>query len=277
MISAGVAAHLPALQVIVPLLAAPTCVLLDDGRRAWALATMVSVLALVFSIGLLSQVLDGGVVTYAIGGWAAPWGIEYRIDEVNALVALLVSASSTVVLVYARQSVEREVGEDRGALFYTAWLLCLTGLLGIAVTGDAFNVFVFLEISSLSTYALVAFGRERTALIAAFRYLIMGTVGATFILIGVGLLYALTGTLNMSDLADRLPAAQETRTVRAAFGFLTVGIALKMAMFPLHGWLPGAYASAPTAVAAFLASTATKVAVYLWLRFVFTVFGVEFA
>ncbi len=277
MISGGVAAHLPALQVIAPLLAAPTCLLVSSARRAWALATVVSALTLVFSVWLLAQVLEAGAVTYAIGGWAAPWGIEYRVDEVNALVAVLVSGASAVVLVFARDSVEREVGPERASPFYTAWLLCVTGLIGIAVTGDAFNVFVFLEISSLSTYALVAFGRERTALIAAFRYLVMGTIGATFILIGVGLLYAQTGTLNMSDLAARLPAAHETRTVRAGFGFLTIGIALKMAIFPLHGWLPGAYANAPTAVAAFLSSTATKVAVYLWLRFLFTVFGVEFA
>jgi multicomponent Na+:H+ antiporter subunit D len=277
MVVTAIGAHLPALLVVVPLLAAPTCVLVRHPRRAWALALAVSASAFALAVALLAKVLDSGPVSYAIGGWAAPWGIEYRIDEVNALVGLLVAFSSTVILVFARDSVEREVDIERVDLLYTAWLLCLTGLLGMAVTGDAFNVFVFLEIASLSTYALVALGRERRALLAAFRYLVMGTVGATFILIGVGLLYVLTGTLNMADLAERLVAARDTRTVRAAFGFLTVGVALKMAMFPLHGWLPGAYSTAPTAVAAFLASTATKVAVYLWLRILLTVFGVEFS
>ncbi|MED5532697.1 MAG: monovalent cation/H+ antiporter subunit D family protein, partial [Pseudomonadota bacterium] len=161
--------------------------------------------------------------------------------------------------------------------FYTAWLLCLAGLLGIAITGDAFNLFVFLEISSLSSYVLIAMGSDRRALTAAYQYLIMGTIGATFILIGVGLLYALTGTLNMQDLAERLPEVSGTRTARTGFAFLTVGLGLKIALFPLHLWLPNAYAYAPSAVSAFLAATATKVAVYVLLRFVFSVFGVEFA
>ena len=163
------------------------------------------------------------------------------------------------------------------SLFYTAWMLCLTGLLGITITGDAFNVFVFLEISSLSSYVLISLGSERRALIASLRYLVMGTIGATFIVLGVGLLYVMTGTLNMVDLAERLAAVEDTRTVKVAFVFLTVGIGIKMALFPLHAWLPNAYAYAPSAVSAFLAGSATKVAVYVWLRFFFTIFGADFA
>ena len=270
-------AHLPALQVIVPLVSAPLCALIYRPRIAWALALAVSAMALAMSVALLQQVLATGPISYALGGWAAPWGIEYRIDTVNAFVLLIVSTISTVVLPFARDSVEREVRDDRVSLFYTAWMLCLTGLLGIAITGDAFNVFVFLEISSLSSYVLISLGNERRALIAAFRYLVMGTIGATFILIGVGLLYAMTGTLNMMDLAERLAAVEDTRTVKVAFGFLTVGIGIKMALFPLHAWLPNAYAYAPSAVTAFLAGSATKVAVYVWLRFFFTIFGADFA
>jgi len=272
---AAVAAHLPALQVVLPLLSAPLCTLLYRPRLAWWLAMAASAGALAVSAWLLAEVLASGPISYALGGWAAPWGIEYRVDEVNAFVLLIVSAMSTLVLPFARVSVEAEVSEERVSLFYTAWLLCLTGLLGIAITGDAFNVFVFLEISSLSTYILVALGTHRRALPAAFRYLVMGTVGATFFLIGVGLLYALTGTLNMQDLAARLPEASETRTVRAAFGFITIGLALKAGLFPLHAWLPNAYTQAPSAVSAFIAGTSTKVAIYVLLRFCFTVFGVD--
>ncbi len=270
-------AHLPALQVVVPLLSAPLCVLIARPRMAWAMALVVSALALAMSAALLQQVLVSGPVSYALGGWAAPWGIEYRVDTVNAFVLLIVSTISTVALLFALHSVEQEVREDRVGLFYTAWMLCLTGLLGIAITGDAFNLFVFLEIASLSSYVLISLGSDRRALIAAFRYLIMGTIGATFILIGIGLLYAMTGTLNMMDLAVRLAALEDTRTVKVAFGFLTVGIGIKMALFPLHAWLPNAYAYAPSAVTAFLAGSATKVAVYVWLRFFFTIFGADFA
>ena len=271
------AAHLPALQVVVPLLSAPLCALMHRPRVAWAMAWTISALALVMAVALLQQVLATGPVSYALGGWAAPWGIEYRVDTVNAFVLVIVSAISTIVLPFARDTIEQEVREDRISLFYTSWMLCLTGLLGIAITGDAFNVFVFLEISSLSSYVLISLGSDRRALMAAFRYLIMGTIGATFIVLGVGLLYVMTGTLNMMDLAERLGAVEDTRTVKVAFVFLTVGIGIKMALFPLHAWLPNAYAYAPSAVTAFLAGTATKVAVYVWLRFFFTIFGADFA
>jgi multicomponent Na+:H+ antiporter subunit D len=270
-------AHLPVLQVVVPLLSAPICALMYRPRIAWAMALAVSAMALVMAIVLLDRVLETGPISYALGGWAAPWGIEYRIDTVNAFVLVIVSAISTIVLPFARDSVEQEVREDRVSLFYTAWMLCLTGLLGIAITGDAFNVFVFLEISSLSSYVLISLGSERRALMASLRYLVMGTIGATFIVLGVGLLYVMTGTLNMVDLAERLAAVEDTRTVKVAFVFLTVGIGIKMALFPLHAWLPNAYAYAPSAVSAFLAGSATKVAVYVWLRFFFTIFGADFA
>jgi multicomponent Na+:H+ antiporter subunit D len=120
-------------------------------------------------------------------------------------------------------------------------------------------------------------GRDRRALTSAYDYLVMGTIGATFILIGIGFLYMMTGTLNMQDLAARLPEVWDTRTVRAGFAFLAVGIGLKLAMFPLHLWLPNAYTYAPSVVTAFLAATATKVAVYVLLRFMLGIFGIDFA
>ena len=271
-----IASHLPALQVVVPLVAAPVCVLLRWSRVAWLVTMAVSVFAVAGAWCLLQMVLSGGAISYFLGSWAAPWGIEYRVDETNAWVMLVVSVISAVSLLFARRSVEREVETDRIYLFYTAWLLCLAGLLGMAVTADAFNVFVFLEISSLSSYVLVSLGQRREALVAALRYLVLGTVGATFFLIGVGLLYQVTGTLNMGDLAVRIADLGPHRTVTTAFGFLAVGIAVKSAVYPLHTWLPNAYAYAPSAVTAFLAGTATKVSLYLLIRFLFTVFGHEF-
>lgn len=272
-----IAANLPALQVIVPLLAAPLALMLRRGSFAHLLALVVSVVSLLISSSLLQTVLTSGPISYAMGGWEPPWGIEYRIDALNAFVLLIVSIIGTVVMLAARTSVAVEIEEKKQSLFYTAYLLCLAGLLGITSTGDAFNVFVFLEISSLSTYILVSLGRDRRALTAAFQYLIMGTIGATFILIGVGLLYMTTGTLNMLDMAARLAPITDSRTVQAAFAFLAVGTSLKLALFPLHLWLPNAYAYAPSIASAFLAATSTKVAVYVMLRFFFTIFGVEFS
>jgi len=269
--------QLPALQVILPLIAAPVCLLLRSGRLAWLLSILVSTTALIIAVLLLRLVLENGTVIYSYGGWAAPWGIEYRVDIANAFVLAIVAGISTVVLLFSRVGVSYEIKSSDQSLFYTAYLLCLTGLLGMTATGDAFNLFVFLEISSLSSYVLIAMGPDRRGLTAAYQYLIMGTIGATFILIAVGLLYMVTGTLNMADLANRLPALAQSRTLRVAFAFLTVGIGLKLALFPLHLWLPNAYTYAPHVVSAFLAATATKVAVYVLVRFMYGVFGSSFA
>jgi len=265
--------HLPALQVVVPLMAAPLCVLLRRGLLPWLLALLVSWACLAISISLLLQVLETGTISYLLGSWAAPWGIEYRVDVVNAFLLVLVSSIAAVVVPYARDSVAKEIDRDQHYLFWAAFLLCFAGLLGITITGDAFNIFVFLEISSLSTYVLIALGRDRRALVASYQYLIMGTIGATFIVIGIGLLYLMTGTLNLADLASRVGDVRQVRPELAALAFLTVGISLKLALFPLHLWLPNAYAYAPSVATAFLAATATKVAVYLLMRFAFTVFA----
>lgn len=270
-------AHLPILQVIVPLMAAPLCLLVRRPRVAWTLALAAAVATLAISAMLLAQVMQGGALVYELGGWRAPWGIEYRIDSLNAYVLLIVSVIGALVLLSAHTSIARELAEPRRTYFYAAYLLCLAGLLGIAATGDLFNLFVFLEISSLASYTLIALSSDRRALWASYQYLMMGTVGATFILIGIGLLYAMTGTLNMQDLSQRLPEVAGTRTVFTAFGFLVVGAALKLALFPLHAWLPNAYTYAPSAVTAFLAATATKVAVYVLIRLIYSVFGAEYS
>jgi len=269
--------QLPALQVVVPLLSALVCLLIGRGRFAYGFTLLVTWIAFAISVLLLYSVLENGPISYQLGGWAPPWGIEYRIDPVNAYVLLIVSAIGALVMCYAKASIDRELGQDRQYLFYTAYLLCLAGLLGVTITGDTFNIFVFFEISSLASYILISLGSDRRALTAAFNYLIFGTIGATFFLIGIGLLYQMTGTLNIADLAERVPPLTGTRTVQAAFIFMAVGLAIKAALFPLHSWLPNAYAYAPSIVTAFLAATATKVAIYVLIRSYFTIFGAEFS
>jgi multicomponent Na+:H+ antiporter subunit D len=264
--------HLSLLLVVIPLIAAPVTAILTRGRLPW-IATLAVTLVCALLAGLqLSSVLHDGVISYELGSWAPPWGIEYRIDALNAFMALIVSVIAAITLPYALLSVEKEIPKEKIPLFYSALLLCLTGLLGITQTGDIFNLFVFLEISSLSSYALISMGRRRQALTSAYQYLVMGTVGATFFLIGVGLLYSETGTLNMMDLAARLPEVAGLRTTHTGIAFIMIGFALKLALFPLHLWLPNAYTYAPTAITVFLAATATKVALYVMLRVLFTVF-----
>ncbi|GAA6135766.1 monovalent cation/H+ antiporter subunit D family protein [Oceaniserpentilla sp. 4NH20-0058] len=267
--------HLTAFPILLPLIAAPIALILGRSILSWGFATFVSGWAFFVACQLLIATLSDGVLSYAVGGWEPPWGIELRIDAANAFVLLVVSAISTLVLLYSKLSIEKEIHESKHSLYYTAHLLCLAGLSGILVTGDAFNLFVFLEISSLATYTLVSLAPDRRCLTAAFRYLVMGTIGATFILIGVGMLYMKTGTLNMLDLAERIHFYESSRTINTGLAFIMVGVSIKLALFPLHMWLPPAYTHAPSAVSAFLASTATKVAVYVMIRFIFTIFGAD--
>ena len=264
--------HLPALQVIVPLLSAPLVVLLQPRGLAWAGAMLVALLTFANAVALAQGVLDGHVFTYNMGGWEPPFGIVLSVDGLAALMLLIVSGAGALALLAARPSIDQQIEQHRQPLFYAAWLLALSGLSGIVVSADAFNIFVFMEISSLASYVLIAGGPDRRALPAVFKYLIMGTIGATFYLIGVGLIYMMTGTLNMADMELRLADVADARPVLVAGGFITIGLALKAAVFPLHVWLPNAYAHAPHMITVFLAACATKVAVYVLIRFDFFVF-----
>jgi multicomponent Na+:H+ antiporter subunit D len=264
--------HLPVLQVAVPMLMAPLVVLLRPRGLAWAAATAGSLLSLALAGFLTAGVLAGEEFRYALGGWEPPYGIELRVDSLSALVLLIVAGASSLALLAGKTSLDRAIEPHRQPLFFAAWLLVVAGLAGILVSADAFNIFVFMEISSLASYVVVAGGTDRRALPAVFKYLIMGTIGATFYLIGVGLIYMMTGTLNFADMELRIHDVADQRPILVAAGFITVGLALKAALFPLHVWLPNAYTYAPHAVSVFLAACATKVSLYVLLRFDFVVF-----
>lgn len=275
---AALVQHAPPLLIIIPLMMGLIAAVLPSARASWVLFLATTIVTTVLAAVVVGQILDVGLWSYALGSWPPPLGIEYRIDGLNAGMLLLVSAIGLLCAIYAPVAVDAEIEPANRSLFYGAFLVCLAGLMGVAITGDAFNVFVFLEISSISTYALVAMGagRDRRALTASYNYLIMGTIGATFFVIGVGFLYMATGTLNMADIAQRLQGLEGDRTVEAAFAFIVVGLGLKLAMYPLHSWLPNAYGYSPTVVTGFLAATATKVAFYALARFLFTIFDPDF-
>jgi len=270
--------HAPALIVVLPMLTGALAAMSPSRKAAWGLTLAVTTASFVLALVMAAQVLDGQILSYAMGGWAPPIGIEYHVDGLNAGMLVLIAAIGVLAALYGYECVEEELPKNKHALFFGAFLICFSGLMGVAITGDAFNLFVFLEISSISTYALVGMGagRDRRALTAAFNYLILGTIGATFFVIGIGFLYMTTGTLNMADIARLLPEIQDNRAVQAGFAFIVIGLGLKLAMYPLHVWLPNAYAFAPTMITAFLAATATKVAFIALARFLFLVFDAEF-
>lgn len=267
-------AQAPVLAIVIPLLGACAAALAPSARTAWMISVAAAMFGTWMALAVAGEVMREGVLVYVLGGFNPPLGIALRIDGMGALMGLLIGAVGTLAAVFSGHSLVTEVRAEKHTLFQAGFLLCQAGLVGLVFTGDAFNAFVFLEVSSIGTYALVAVGekRDKRALPAAFNYLIMGTVGATFYVIGVGFLYGATGTLNMADMAARLATLDQSTVVQAGFAFIIVGLGVKAAMFPLHGWLPGAYAGGPSLISVLLAATATKAAIYLMVRFMFEVF-----
>jgi multicomponent Na+:H+ antiporter subunit D len=268
--------QLPAIIILTPLVT--SFLIFASGwwyrKIAYPMAVAATSICLLSAGAILNSVIGKGIISYWIGGWKPPWGIEYRIDHLNAIMLLLVSGLALLTTLHAKKSVERELA-DKTTLFWSLFMLMVTGLLGICITGDLFNLFVLLEVVSLSGYALISMGEKR-AVYASFRYVIIGTIGASFYLLGVGYLYIATGSLNMADLAQLLPNLYQSKTVLIGFVFILIGLSIKMALFPLHVWLPDAYTYAPSAVTTAVAPLMTKVMAYAIIRVMFTVFKAEF-
>ena len=272
---AQIIANLPALVVAIPLLLAPVAALIPFAGLTWALAVAGTGGALFCAVMLMGATAGGKSFSYALGSWPPPWGIEFVVDPVSAFTVLVMAALAFVATLFARTALLAEIAEADAGKAYSAWLLACGGLSGLVMTGDAFNLFVFLEISALSSVILIALGagKDRRALIAGYNYLVIGAVGATFYVIGVGFIYAVTGSLNMADLAERIPQVPQTTVVMVGFGFMMAGLLVKAAIFPVHVWLPAAYAFAPSAVSALLAAIATKASLYVIARVMFGMFA----
>jgi len=243
-------------------------------KIAYPLVMTAMSVCLFSSAVIFHSVVNSGAMHYWLGGWQPPWGIAYRADHLNSLILFLISFFGFTGAIYAANSVQKEIPE-KATLFWSLYLLLITGLLGIAITADMFNLFVLLEVASLSGYALVAIGTDK-AMVASFRYLIIGTIGASFYLLGVGYLYISTGSLNMEDLRLLLPPLYASRTVKAAFVFIFIGFAIKIALFPLHAWQPNAYTYAPSPVTVIISTAAAKTFIYALIRIVFSVFSIDF-
>jgi multicomponent Na+:H+ antiporter subunit D len=260
------------LTILSPLFGAFLAIL--AGWLRGVLAYPVGVIALggsvFFAARVLLTVLSQGTLTYAMGGWAPPWGIVFQVDAFSAGVLLLIACSSLVVFLSFYDEITGYFYE-RGAAMVALSLLTIAGHMGIVLTGDLFNLYVLIEISALSGYALLGMGGKRSSL-ASLNYLVVGAVGASLYLLGVGYLYILTGSLNMADMANILASSPGTSSMRAAVVLLVLGLWVKMAVFPLHGWLPQAYAYSTPATAALMAPLTTKVMAYVVIRLILSVF-----
>lgn len=271
-------ANLPMLIVLPPLISAPIVMMMGNRNVMFTVCMTATIIAFLASLIAMSIVSGGTVLSYALGGFSPPVGIEYRIDSLNGFIVVLITFCTMITMPYAHSSARVEIKQKHNKIFYACIMLCAAGLNGVIVTGDVFNVFVFLEISALATYILIASGaaQNKKAIKATWDYLVLGTIGATFFVIGIGLLYMVTGTLNMVDMATKLAEIDSNRTVQSAFAFIIVGIGLKAALYPLHRWLPAAYTCSPSAISAILAATSTKVALYVIIRFMFSIYYPKF-
>lgn len=257
--------HLIIAPIALPLLVGAVLVMLEKAQSRWAPAvSLASTLALVWvAVQLLLQARGGQVQAYLLGNWQAPWGIALALDRLSALMLVLTSVVALASLVYALG------GDDRKGLHFHALLqFQLMGLNGAFLTADLFNLFVFFEVLLAASYGLLLHGASTERLRASVHYVVFNLTGSALFLVAVSLLYALTGTLNMADLAVKLPhlGPENVKLVQAAVLLLVVVFGVKAALLPLYFWLPATYAAASAPVAALFAIM-TKVGVYAIARF----------
>ena len=265
----------PALVVVLPLIVSSIIAFMPSSRWPWIISMITLVVHLFISFELFSMVQTSGVILYEFGNWQPPWGIAFKIDGINIGLQIIFSSFVLITTFYSRKIFLSEIHPDDSGKAYSLWLLAVGSLNGIILTNDIFNLFVFLEISALSSISLIALGAgmNRKALLAAFNYLIIGAIGATFYVIGVGFAYSMTGTLNMSDLVIQLSQYSTGQlAIFAGMSFMLIGLMVKSAVFPLHLWLPPAYSYAPSAVSTLFAALATKAILYFFVRLIYEVF-----
>ena len=261
--------HIPILIIISPLLAA-FLVLLTRKYRI-VLATTSIIASIVFVLTLSSQILSGDKVTYHLGGWRGPLGISLVVDGLSFFFSLIALGLGLLVIIYS-------IPEKRyGRTYYFLLLVSLSSMIGVIYTADIFNMYVFYELLSLAVYLLIAYPKTGVTLRASFNYLIMGGVGLSFFLLGVGFLYAMTGTLDIFHIAEKMSAVFDSsmQMVLMSFALIATGMGIKIAMFPLHGWLPDAHSMAPSPVSALLSGVTVKIGIYCLIRVVYTVFSTE--
>ncbi len=268
--------HFPVLLIALSLVSSFTILVAGwlNKKFCWFISLATIFVQLLMAVSILNHVLTVGTISYWLGGWMPPWGIEYVMDALNGYILVVLLFLALVCLIYSKRNIEHEL-PDKIVPYYVVYQLLVTGLCGVTVTGDIFNMYVFVEVFSLAAYALIA-SRGGVSLKASFVYLVMGSIGACFVLIGIGMIYSVTGSLNMHDISILLPPLYGNRAVQAAYALIVVGLSIKMALFPLHTWLPDAHSFAPAEISAMLSGIIIEVSTYALIRISFSVFTVDF-
>lgn len=265
--------HLPALQVLIPFFAALFSALaFQRVIIARIIATLSIIANCLLSLYGLVNIEQKNSRSYNFGDWQAPIGIEYRLDYFNQPLILYINFVLLFVLVFCYRlintTVLKSISAKRQSLFFTILLFAHSGYIGMLSTNDLFNLYVFIEISSLSSYVLIAQGNNLKAFVGAFDYLMLGTIGATLILLAIGFLFSVTGSLNMTDIAQRLTGQYNSKIVMTGISFFLIGATLKTAFFPMHFWMIRAYEGCKPVILIYLTVGATIVGIYTIFRFI---------
>ncbi|MEW6556764.1 MAG: proton-conducting transporter membrane subunit [Elusimicrobiota bacterium] len=259
---------------LLPIISALILVILerfDEDSGDW-LSSSTAFVLLAMAVTIIFT-LNGGALVYHMGGWVSPLGVDLVLDGFSALMLVVINLVGFLSMLYSVEYMKKFTSK---AKFYILHLFLIAGLNGIVLSGDIFNFYVFLEMVAFSSYALVAFGVEQPDLEASIRYQVLGTVGSFFLLFGIGILYSVTGTLDLADMSKYISQTGVSRAVMFSIPLLLFGFALKAALVPFHAWLPDAYPTAPAPVTMMLAGTVSKVcSIYGIVRVFFGVTGVS--
>ena len=237
----------------------------------WILSTVVSFALFILALYGIAVTQQLPMIVYKMGNWPPPLGIVMAFDSFSAFMVLIISIIVFTGSLFSLRYMSNYTGQWK---FYTLFMLMTAGMMGICITGDLFNMFVFLEIAAISSYALVAFGVGAEELEASFKYIVMGEIGGLTFLLAIALIYAKTSTLNLADISTSLQVIRHTTFFSMTLGMMLFAFSIKAALVPFHSWLPDAYPAAPAPISSLLAGICTKVfGIYTTARIVFNVFG----
>jgi len=264
----------PVHYIVAPLLAAFAIPLLSKLYKdaARVVPGIVLFYNVVISFVLLKQVSETGFISETIAGWQAPWGINLVLTPFTAFLATMVSVLGFIIWLYGFRF-KRTLKGGEVKYYETLQMMMIAGSIGVIITGDIFNMFVFIEIVGITAYSLTAFYRNRDGAEAGFKYLFIGSFASIFLLLGILIIYTQTGTLNMAQIAERMHEVPQGMKITALIFFL-VALGIEAEMFPLNGWAPDAYSQAPSPTSATFAAVVSVAGVYALVRVVFTMFDV---
>ncbi len=260
---------------VLPLLAAFIIPILGKFAKSiiWIFVSLISFALFIIALYGVAVTQQFPMLVYQMGNWPPPLGIVMAFDSLSAFMTLVISILVFAGAVFSFRYMSHYTGQWK---FYTLYMLITAGMMGISITGDLFNMFVFLEIAAISSYALVAFSVDAEELEASFKYMVMGEVGGLTFLLAIALLYAKTSTLNLADMSNSLQMIGQTPFFWMVLGMLLFAFSIKAAFVPFHSWLPDAHPAAPAPISSLLSGIFIKVlGMYTMARLVFNVFGLS--